>query len=80
MNTDPGQPHATLDWARPDLAEHLAMHNLTADFNQGSVFAIGSTNLTRVVTGPCGKNITYNYDVNVTGKYLSILVVEKALQ
>ena len=67
MNTDPSQPNAILDWARQDLEEHLAMHNLTADFYQGSTFPIGDTNLTRVVTGPCGKNITFIYDVIVKG-------------
>ena len=70
MNTDFGQPRATLDWARPDLAEHLAMYNLTADFYQGSMFSIGVTNLTRVSTGPCGKNITYIYYVIVIGEYM----------
>ena len=70
MITNQGRSYATLDWTRPDLADHLAMYNLTADFHQGSMFAIGVTNLTRVVTGPCGKNITYNYDVTVAGQYL----------
>ena len=56
MNTDPGQPHAIIDWTKPDLAEHLAMYNLSADFNQGVMFPIGATNLTRVVTGSCWKD------------------------
>ena len=70
MNTDFGQPYATLDWARPDLAEHLDMYNLTADFYQGFKFPIGVTNLTHIATGPCGKNITFLYDVIVMGKHM----------
>ena len=65
---DAGQPHATLNWTRPDLAEHLAMYNLTADFYQGSTFRIGITKLTRVARAPCGKNITFMYDVIVIGE------------
>ena len=70
MNTDPGQTNATLDWARPDLAEHLAMYNLTTHFYQGSMFPIGVNTVTRVATGPCGKNITLIYDVIVIGEYM----------
>ena len=73
MNTDPGQPHATLDWTKPDLAEHLAKYNLTADFYQEAMFPIGVTNLTRVATGKCGKNITFVYDVIVIGEYTTDL-------
>ena len=78
MITDPGQPYATLDWTRPDLTEHLAMYNLTANFNQGSLFDIGVTNLTRIVMGPCGRNITYNYDINVTGEYLGMFLWKRS--
>ena len=67
LTVDPGQINAILDWARPSLTAHLDMYNLTADFYQGSEFPIGVTNLTRVVTGPCRKNITYIYCVIVTG-------------
>ena len=73
LTADPGQINATLDWARQDLAAHLDMYNLTADFYQGFTFPIGVTNLTRVVTGPCRKNITYTYSVIVTGLYLHLL-------
>ena len=70
MATDPGQPTATLDWTRSDLAEHLTMYNLTTDFHQESTFPIGVTKLTRVSIGPCGKNITFIYDVIVKGEYM----------
>ena len=70
LTAESGQPNATLDWTRPDLAAHLDMYSLTADFYQGSTFPIGVTKLTRVATGPCGRNITYMYEVIVTGKYL----------
>ena len=67
---DFGQHNATLNWTRSDLAEHLAIYNLAPDFYQGSTFPIGITNLTRAVTGPCGKSISYIYYVNVRGEYL----------
>ena len=68
LTADPGQTEATLDWTIPDLAAHLAMYDLTADFNQGSMFRIGVKHeLTRVATGPQGKNFTFVYIVTVTG-------------
>ena len=71
VNTDPGQPTAVVSWTEPTVTDNSGSYTLSSTHSPGSTFDTGNTTVTYTVVDESANDVTFSFDITVTGMILS---------
>jgi hypothetical protein len=73
VGTDPDQCSAIVEWAEPTFTDNCQVSNVSVDIPSGSIFDLGTTTVTYMITDSSGLQSTANFDVTVEDIQVPIL-------
>ena len=68
--TNVGQAFARVNWTEPNATDNSGVVTVSSDIKSGSLFYIGTTNVTYTAVDPSGNAAEYNFIVTVAGQYV----------
>ena len=73
VGTDPDQCNAIVEWAEPTFTDNCQVSNFSVDIPSGSIFDLGTTTVTYMITDSAGLQMTASFDVTVEDTQVPIL-------
>ena len=73
VGTDPDQCSAIVEWAEPTFTDNCQVSNVSVDIPSGSIFDLGTTTVTYMITDSAGLQMTASFDVTVEDIQVPIL-------